>query len=67
MLFRSAVLRERPELVARFREQGVGTYCWTVDGRADVELCRDLGVDWIATNHPRTVAGWLADDAGTGG
>ena len=61
------VLRERPELVERFREQGVGTYCWTVDGRADVELCRGLGVDWVATNHPRTVRGWLAGDHGGAG
>ncbi|WP_338020984.1 glycerophosphodiester phosphodiesterase family protein, partial [Rhodococcus sp. YH1] len=31
---------------------GRATYCWTVDDPADVELCRDLGVGWVATNHP---------------
>ncbi|GAB2918879.1 glycerophosphodiester phosphodiesterase [Rhodococcus aerolatus] len=62
-----SVLRERPELVARFREQGVGTYTWTVDDRADVELCRELGVEWVATNHPRTVRGWLDGTSGDAG
>jgi glycerophosphoryl diester phosphodiesterase len=38
----------------------VTTYTWTVDDAADVAFCRDLGVEWIATNHPRTVRGWLA-------
>ena len=28
------------------------TYCWTVDEPDDVELCRELGVEWVATNHP---------------
>lgn len=62
-----SVLRDRPELVARFREQGVSTYTWTVDDRADVELCRELGVEWLATNHPRTVRGWLGGDTSAAG
>lgn len=54
-----SVLRERPELVERLRAQGRDTYCWTVDDEAGVALCRELGVRWVATNHPRTVRGWL--------
>ncbi|MFC4606154.1 glycerophosphodiester phosphodiesterase [Rhodococcus kronopolitis] len=45
-------LREHPELVDRAAAAGRATYCWTVDEPADVQLCRDLGVGWIATNHP---------------
>ncbi|MFE3290690.1 glycerophosphodiester phosphodiesterase [Rhodococcus sp. NPDC059234] len=53
-------LREHPEVVDRAAASGRATYCWTVDDRADVELCRDLGVGWIATNHPGRTKEWLA-------
>ncbi|MCW4354651.1 glycerophosphodiester phosphodiesterase family protein [Hoyosella sp. YIM 151337] len=50
-------LRERPGIVERARKAGRATYCWTVDDPADVELCRGLGVRWLATNYPmRTIA-----------
>jgi glycerophosphoryl diester phosphodiesterase len=52
-------LREHPELVDRAAAQGRATYCWTVDEAADIEFCRDLGVAWIATNHPGRTKGWL--------
>ncbi|HEY7051437.1 MAG TPA: glycerophosphodiester phosphodiesterase [Mycobacterium sp.] len=52
-------LREHPELVDRAAAQGRATYCWTVDRFEDVELCRDLGVGWIATDHPGRTKGWL--------
>ncbi|HZQ30286.1 MAG TPA: glycerophosphodiester phosphodiesterase [Mycobacterium sp.] len=52
-------LREHPELVDRAAAQGRATYCWTVDEFADVELCRHLGVGWIATNHPGRTKAWL--------
>jgi glycerophosphoryl diester phosphodiesterase len=52
-------LREHPELVDRAAAQGRATYCWTVDELADVEFCRDLGVGWIATNHPGRTKEWL--------
>ncbi|QCQ93160.1 glycerophosphodiester phosphodiesterase [Rhodococcus sp. SGAir0479] len=45
-------LREHPEIVDKAAAAGRATYCWTVDDRADVALCRELGVDWVATNHP---------------
>jgi glycerophosphoryl diester phosphodiesterase len=34
-------------------------YCWTVDHYEDVEFCRDIGVGWIATNHPGRTKAWL--------
>ncbi|WP_278260841.1 glycerophosphodiester phosphodiesterase [Nocardia sp. AG03] len=45
-------LREHPELVDKAAAAGRATYCWTVDHPDDVKLCADLGVSWIATNHP---------------
>ncbi|MDO3647536.1 glycerophosphodiester phosphodiesterase [Nocardia mangyaensis] len=45
-------LREHPELVDKAAAAGRATYCWTVDDPDDVKLCADLGVSWIATNHP---------------
>ncbi|WP_336084700.1 glycerophosphodiester phosphodiesterase [Nocardia sp. SSK8] len=45
-------LREHPELVDKAAAAGRATYCWTVDDPEDVQLCADLGVSWIATNHP---------------
>lgn len=45
-------LREHPELVDKAAAAGRATYCWTVDDPDDVNLCADLGVSWIATNHP---------------
>ncbi|MFC4124026.1 glycerophosphodiester phosphodiesterase [Nocardia rhizosphaerae] len=45
-------LREHPELVDKAAAAGRATYCWTVDEPEDVKLCADLGVSWVATNHP---------------
>ncbi|MGO4618120.1 glycerophosphodiester phosphodiesterase [Nocardia sp. 2YAB30] len=45
-------LREHPDLVDKAAAAGRATYCWTVDDPGDVQLCADLGVSWIATNHP---------------
>ncbi|WP_412917611.1 glycerophosphodiester phosphodiesterase family protein [Gordonia zhaorongruii] len=52
-------LRMHPELVDRAAAAGRVTYCWTVDEQPDVQLCADLGVRWVATNHPARVRDWL--------
>jgi glycerophosphoryl diester phosphodiesterase len=54
-------LRERPELVDRAAAQGRALYCWTVDHYEDVAFCRDIGVAWMATNHPGRTKAWLQD------
>ena len=54
-----ATLREHPELVDRAAAQGRALYCWTVDHYEDVRYCRELGVAWVATNHPGRTKGWL--------
>lgn len=55
-------LRANPELVDLARAQGMTTYCWTVNGQDDVQFARDLGVAWIATDHPGRTANWLQGD-----
>lgn len=47
-----ASLREHPEIVDKAAAAGRATYCWTVDDPADVALCKELGVGWVATNNP---------------
>ncbi|OBB36323.1 MULTISPECIES: glycerophosphodiester phosphodiesterase [unclassified Mycobacterium] len=62
-----ATLREHPELVDRAAAQGRAMYCWTVDHFEDVRYCRDLGVAWVATNHPGRTKDWLQNGlAGAG-
>ncbi|MFD6105389.1 glycerophosphodiester phosphodiesterase [Nocardia salmonicida] len=53
-------LREHPELVDKAAAAGRATYCWTVDEPEDVTLCADLGVSWVATNHPGRTKALLA-------
>ena len=52
-------LRANPELVDLAAAQGMATYCWTVNSQHDVQFARDLGVAWIATDHPGRTADWL--------
>jgi len=54
-----ATLREHPELVDRAAAQGRALYCWTPDHYEDVIFCRDVGVAWLATNHPGRAKAWL--------
>lgn len=54
-------LREHPELVDKAAAAGRATYCWTVDDPEDVNLCADLGVSWVATNHPGRTKALLAN------
>ncbi|MBV8934039.1 MAG: glycerophosphodiester phosphodiesterase [Kutzneria sp.] len=53
------LLRDDPDYVARCTEHGHDTYCWTVDLPADVELCRRVGVRYLATNAPASTRGLL--------
>lgn len=45
-------VRSDPGFVERAGGHGHPTYCWTVDDPADVALCAELGVRYVATNHP---------------
>lgn len=46
------LVRDNPEMIARIKKLGKSTAVWTVDEGADLELCRDLGVDIAITNTP---------------
>lgn len=46
------VLRGDPDYVRRARAHAHPTYCWTVEEPGSVELCSELGVDYVATNDP---------------
>jgi glycerophosphoryl diester phosphodiesterase len=45
-------LRTDPDYVERAGSRGNPTYCWTVDDPADVRLCAQAGVRYLATNTP---------------
>lgn len=46
------IVRKKPKVVERFHRQGNQVYVWTVDDEADMDLCRELGVDVLITNRP---------------
>jgi len=54
------VLRERPGYVARVHAAGGQVYVWTVDEKADLELCLEQGVDGVISNQPGRILGWLS-------
>ncbi|NKX55049.1 glycerophosphodiester phosphodiesterase [Arthrobacter mobilis] len=48
-------IRSHRPLVERWLARGVRLRAWTVDSPADVELCRELGIQEITTNWPAQV------------
>lgn len=51
---RFGALKADPGFVLRAAAYGHPTYCWTVDEPADVALCAEFGVEYLATNSPGT-------------
>jgi glycerophosphoryl diester phosphodiesterase len=49
------ILRRHPHYVGLAQSMGNDVHVWTVDEKADVELCVELGVDAIITNRPGRV------------
>jgi glycerophosphoryl diester phosphodiesterase len=49
-------------LLRRHPDRGEGTYVWTVDDPADIALCRERGVRFLATNNPEETREHLADN-----
>ncbi|ATE51935.1 MULTISPECIES: glycerophosphodiester phosphodiesterase [Actinosynnema] len=49
-------------LLRRSPGRGRGAYCWTVDTAPDIDLCRERGVRYLATNHPARTRKILAAD-----
>ncbi len=46
------LVRRKPKVVDRYRRHGNHVFVWTVDAEADMDLCRELGVDVVITNRP---------------
>ena len=55
------VPRKHPGYVQRVHAQGGALAVFTVDEREDIDLCLDLGVDIIISNHPQRVRKRLAE------
>lgn len=49
-------------LLRRHPDRGEGVYAWTVDDPADIALCRERGVRFLATNNPEETREHLADN-----
>ena len=54
------VLREHPGYVARVHAAGGQVHVWTVDEKADLDLCVEQGVDVVISNRPGRIRGWLS-------
>ncbi|WP_407551255.1 glycerophosphodiester phosphodiesterase [Streptomyces sp. Pv4-95] len=53
------ILRAHPDYVEKAHRAGHRVHVWTVNEEADVELCRELGVDAVITNRPKQVRSQL--------
>lgn len=53
------VVRQNPEYVTRVHAAGGQVHVWTVDDKADLDLCVELGVDVVISNQPGRIQGWL--------
>jgi len=54
-----ALIREHPELVDNVHSRGSLVHVWTVDTRADLDLCLSLGVDAVISNRPGDMLAYL--------
>lgn len=57
------LVRSRPDVVGRLRDQGYPVYVWTVNEPDDVDLVRSLAVDGIITDRPADVLARLRTGA----
>jgi glycerophosphoryl diester phosphodiesterase len=53
-----ALLREHPKVIRRIGERS-RMHCWTVNTVADLELCRELGVEAVITDRPGATLRYL--------
>jgi len=50
-----AIIRRWPRTVQKQHDRGHQVYVWTVDDKADIDLCLELKVDGIISNRPAFV------------
>lgn len=53
------LLREHPKVIRRIRAEGTRVHCWTVNEKADLDLCLELGVEAVITDRPNATLKYL--------
>src|SRR4051812_2434151 len=53
------LLQKHPDMVRRIHGAGTRVHVWTVNTRAELELCRELGVDAVITDQPGVILDYL--------
>jgi glycerophosphoryl diester phosphodiesterase len=53
------LLQKHPEMIRRIRKAGTEVHVWTVNTRADLDLCLELGVSAVITDKPGVMLGYL--------
>ena len=54
------LVRRHPELIRRIRRSGTEVHVWTVNSRADLELCLEQDVAAVITDKPGVMLGYLS-------
>jgi glycerophosphoryl diester phosphodiesterase len=58
------LLRDHPEMIRRIHRAGTRLHVWTVNTVADLELCREHGVEAVITDRPADVLRHLSHSSG---
>ena len=53
------LLHKHPELIRKIRRSGTEVHVWTVNDRADLDLCLEHGVSAVITDRPRVMLDYL--------
>ena len=53
------LVRKHPDLIRRIRRAGTEVHVWTVNDKADLDLCRELEVSAIITDTPGVILDYL--------
>lgn len=53
------LLQKHPEMIRRIRRSGTEVHVWTVNTKADLDLCLDHGVSAVITDRPKQILGYL--------
>jgi glycerophosphoryl diester phosphodiesterase len=53
------LLQKHPEMIRRIRKAGTPLHVWTVNTRADLDLCRELDVEAVITDQPGVMLDYL--------
>jgi glycerophosphoryl diester phosphodiesterase len=53
------LVQKHPDLIHRIRRGGAQVHVWTVNTRAELELCRELGVAAVITDKPGVMLDYL--------